>query len=75
MAALLTSLEEKHPNIRSVMLAALSNVRPTHLLDRDLASAWNERPEHIRPKASIPRRAGHAPALPTDARKLPIVMG
>jgi tRNA 2-thiocytidine biosynthesis protein TtcA len=33
MTALLTSLEKDHPHLRSVMLSALQNVRPTHLLD------------------------------------------
>jgi tRNA 2-thiocytidine biosynthesis protein TtcA len=34
--ALLTSLEAENPNVRRNLLAALGNVRPTHLLDRDL---------------------------------------
>ena len=36
MQALLTSLEEKHPGTRASMLAALRNVRPTHLFDHGL---------------------------------------
>ncbi len=40
MRDLLTSLEKDHPGVRSVMAAALSNVRPSHLLDRDVARAW-----------------------------------
>jgi tRNA 2-thiocytidine biosynthesis protein TtcA len=35
----LNDLEEKHPGIKSVMLAATQNVRPTHLLDKDLWKA------------------------------------
>jgi len=37
MEELLCSLEERYPNVRSVMAHALSNVRPSHLLDPDLA--------------------------------------
>ncbi len=36
---LIDSLEAKHPGIKSVMLAAVSNVRPSHLLD---ASLWKQ---------------------------------
>lgn len=36
MAALLEELEKKIPDIRQVMLHALKNVLPTHLLDKDL---------------------------------------
>ena len=36
MAELLERLERDNPNVRSVMLNALRNVSPTHLLDRDL---------------------------------------
>ena len=36
MAALLRDLERKIPNVRAVMLNALRNVSPSHLLDHDL---------------------------------------
>jgi tRNA 2-thiocytidine biosynthesis protein TtcA len=34
--ALLASLEAENPNVRRNLLAALGNVRPTHLLDHEL---------------------------------------
>ena len=40
VAALLADLEKRIPNVRSVMIAALKNVRPSHLLDREVAEAW-----------------------------------
>jgi len=40
MGKLLDQLEQDNPNVRSVMANALANVRPTHLLDRDVAAAW-----------------------------------
>lgn len=39
MAALLRDLERDSPNLRAVMLSALKNVSPTHLLDPRLLSA------------------------------------
>ncbi len=36
VGAMLDDLEEKHPGIKNVMLAATQNVRPTHLLDKGL---------------------------------------
>jgi tRNA 2-thiocytidine biosynthesis protein TtcA len=33
---MLNDLEAEHPGIKAVMLAATQNVRPTHLLDKDL---------------------------------------
>ena len=65
MTRLLADLERDNPHVRSIMLSAISNVRPSHLLDRDVARAWAERAPDIRP-ATVPepRAARHA-ALPT----------
>jgi tRNA 2-thiocytidine biosynthesis protein TtcA len=64
MTQLLDELERESPHLRSVMANALKNVRPTHLLDRDLLRAWAERPDDVRPKPVVPRRAAHHRALP-----------
>lgn len=39
VGTMLNDLEEKHPGIKAVMLAATQNVRPSHLLDKGLWSA------------------------------------
>jgi len=39
--------------VRSVMLHALQNVQPSHLLDKDVASVWDERAESVRPRTSV----------------------
>ncbi len=62
MTALLADLEKSNPHVRSIMLNALRNVRPTHLLDRDVAKAWAERDEAIRPTAKVEPRVQHAKA-------------
>ena len=41
MKALLDRLQQSHPQLRTVMGGALKNVRPSHLLDVDVARAWN----------------------------------
>lgn len=65
MTELLDQLERESPHLRAVMANALRNVRPTHLLDRDLLSAWAERPADVRPKPLTARRtADHHRALP-----------
>lgn len=48
MKQLLVTLEGRYPDIRSVMLHALQNVRPSHLLDASVDEAWGARPAHLR---------------------------
>jgi tRNA 2-thiocytidine biosynthesis protein TtcA len=64
MMALLDQMEQESPHLRAVMANALKNVRPTHLLDRDLQRAWAERPAELQPKPLTPRRPSHHRALP-----------
>ena len=64
MTALLGELEKTNPNVRSIMWAALHNVRPTHLLDRDVLEAWKARPAHVRPAEEPEQRPRHAAAEP-----------
>jgi tRNA 2-thiocytidine biosynthesis protein TtcA len=64
MTELLDQLERESPHLRAVMGNALRNVRPTHLLDRDLLAAWAERPADVRPKVPSPRAVAHHRALP-----------
>ena len=49
MRALLKQLEASNKDMRAIMHRAISNVRPTHLLDPDVARAWAERDPSIRP--------------------------
>jgi tRNA 2-thiocytidine biosynthesis protein TtcA len=67
MTELLAQLERDNPHVRSIMLNALRNVRPTHLLDTDVARAWAERAPEIRPAAVPEPRTRHAAALPIAA--------
>jgi tRNA 2-thiocytidine biosynthesis protein TtcA len=73
MAELLATLERDHPTLRSVMLAALSNVCPTHLFDRDVARAWDERDPTIPGKASLGAGKAHESVAPDGVRRLPLV--
>ena len=49
MSGLLERLEADIPDVRAVMHHAISNVRPTHLLDPDVSKAWAARPTDVRP--------------------------
>ncbi len=74
MTALLAQLEQDNPHLRAVMFNALKNIRPTHLLDRDVMRAWAERDEAIRPNVASEPRAKHAAALPVvSGHKLRVV--
>ncbi|HYP87425.1 MAG TPA: tRNA 2-thiocytidine(32) synthetase TtcA [Polyangiaceae bacterium] len=64
MTQLLTQLEAESPHLRAVMGNALKNVRPTHLLDRELLEAWDKRPSDVRPKPVVERKLAHHRALP-----------
>jgi tRNA 2-thiocytidine biosynthesis protein TtcA len=68
MTRMMDELERHHPHVRAVMHNALRNVRPSHLLDRDVARAWAERAADIRPVAApATPRAKHAAASPVIA--------
>lgn len=53
MTELLRQLEREKPDVKSVMMNALGNLSPTHLFDRDVARAWEERDPSIPAKASL----------------------
>ena len=46
----LARLENGHPDLRAVMMAALRNVRPTHLLDAEVREAWLEAADRFPPR-------------------------
>jgi tRNA 2-thiocytidine biosynthesis protein TtcA len=64
MTALLSELEKSNPHLKSIMMTALSNVAPSHLLDREVADVWQQRPAHVRPL--------HAPLKPKRMGALPV---
>jgi tRNA 2-thiocytidine biosynthesis protein TtcA len=59
MTELLAQLERDKPDVKSVMMHALSNISPTHLLDRDVLRAWEERDPAIPAKASLGAGRAH----------------
>jgi tRNA 2-thiocytidine biosynthesis protein TtcA len=67
VAALLSKLEETIPDVKAVMLNALRNVRPSHLLDREVADAWARRADGAAP---VPVKS-EATLLP--GRRLPVL--
>ena len=76
MTALLAQLEKDNPHLRAIMANALRNVRPTHLLDRDVARAWAERAPDVRPASAPAARTRHAAAQPVHEGgklRLPVV--
>ena len=70
MTELLSQLERDNPNVRAVMLNALRNICPTHLLDREVAQAWAERAPELRPAVITAPRTKHAAAQPFVDGKL-----
>ncbi len=76
MTELLATLEKDNPHVRAIMLNALRNIRPTHLLDKEVARAWHERAAEIRPASSPEPRVRHAAAQPVMSGgklRLPVV--
>ena len=80
MARLLTQLEGEIPNVKSVMMAALANVAPTHLLDPVLAEQHKPQslggdpthePQHKRHRA-LPVQSFQRDAL-APRRRLPLL--
>ena len=65
VGSLLDDLEAKHPGMKTVMLAALRNVRPSHLLDKklwhelDLDAAREIEPKALLDAASLIRHAAN----------------
>ena len=50
VAELLAELEKSNPGLRQIMLGALRNVRPSHLLDREVAEAWSAAADRYKPR-------------------------
>lgn len=66
MTALLASLEREKPDVKSVMMNALSNISPTHLLDRDVITAWAARDPSIPAKGSLGAGRAYEPPSSTE---------
>jgi tRNA 2-thiocytidine biosynthesis protein TtcA len=64
MAELIAQLQQERPDVKSVMMNALANISPTHLLDRDVARAWNERDPQIPAKGTLGPGQPHFPESP-----------
>ena len=47
---LIEELEGEIPDLRRTMMAAIGNVRPSHLLDREVAEAWNRHAHEYEPR-------------------------
>jgi tRNA 2-thiocytidine biosynthesis protein TtcA len=47
---MLGDLEQRIPDIRQVMLAAIKNVRPSHLLDPEVAESWRTQADNFEPR-------------------------
>jgi tRNA 2-thiocytidine biosynthesis protein TtcA len=72
MTRLLDTLEGDIPDVRNVMFAALKNVIPTHLLDRDVLDKWAAGGGvRVEPEASS--GCGAAPPTPDSADALPVL--
>jgi tRNA 2-thiocytidine biosynthesis protein TtcA len=52
ISALIDGLEREVHDVRAIMHNAISNVRPTHLLDPEVREAWDNRAPTIRPKTT-----------------------
>lgn len=50
VARLIAELEKNNPALRQIMLGALRNVRPSHLLDREVAEAWKDAAARYEPR-------------------------
>lgn len=47
---MLVDLEQRIPDVRQVMLAAIKNVRPSHLLDAEVAESWLTQADSYEPR-------------------------